>query len=114
MESNSQIDGFTDLFYSRLLSRASQESGSSYTAKLLNSGKSKILQKVGEEAVEVVLAGATGERNELVSEIADLYYHVMVLMVSEKVRPEEIRAELEKRMAISGIEEKNSRMSGNE
>ena len=66
----------------------------------LQKGADKILKKVGEESTEVIIAGKGGDRAETVYEIADLAYHVMVLMVEMGIRPEEIRHELASRHII--------------
>lgn len=76
--------------------RANPKPGS-YTNRLFDDGDDKILQKVGEEAVEVILA-AKGQGNErLVSELADLTYHCLVLLAHHGLSPEDIAAELERR-----------------
>lgn len=72
----------------------------SYTNYLFDKGIDKILKKVGEECTEVIVAGKGGDRSETVFEIADLTYHVMVLMTHMGITPEEIRSTLEKRHVI--------------
>ena len=72
----------------------------SYTSYLFQKGLDKILKKVGEECTEVIIAAKGGERAETVYEIADLVYHVMVLMVELGLQPEEIRQELASRHVI--------------
>lgn len=66
-------------------SRAGADPGSSYTAKLLNSGIKRCAQKVGEEGVEVALAATAGDRDELVEESADLLYHLLVVLAASEV-----------------------------
>ncbi len=69
----------------------------SYTARLISQGEDEIVKKVGEEAVEVILA-AKGQGNlRLVEEISDLTYHVLVLMALRGLTPEDVKAELERR-----------------
>jgi phosphoribosyl-ATP pyrophosphohydrolase len=69
----------------------------SYTARLLNDGEDKILQKVGEESVEVILA-AKGQGNQrLVEEISDLFYHILVLLSAKDLTPADIEKELRDR-----------------
>ncbi|MFC1997934.1 phosphoribosyl-ATP diphosphatase, partial [Chloroflexota bacterium] len=69
----------------------------SYTAKLIAEGEDRILQKVGEEAVEVILA-AKGQGNQrLIEETADLFYHMLVLLASKDLRLGDVEAELRKR-----------------
>ncbi|MBQ1552101.1 MAG: phosphoribosyl-ATP diphosphatase, partial [Clostridia bacterium] len=72
----------------------------SYTNYLFDKGIDKILKMVGEECTEVIVAGKGGDRSETVFEIADLTYHVMVLMTHMGITPEEIRSTLEKRHVI--------------
>lgn len=86
--------------YSLLLNRKEQLPEGSYTSYLFQKGIDKILKKVGEECTEVIIAGKGGDRAEAVYEIADLAYHVMVMMVEMGITPEEIRAELASRHII--------------
>lgn len=72
----------------------------SYTTYLFQKGIDKILKKVGEESTEVIIAGKAGDRAETVYEIADLMYHVMVLMVEMGISPEDVKAELASRHVI--------------
>lgn len=69
----------------------------SYTARLLAAGPDRIAQKVGEEGVELALAGASGDRTRIVSEAADLLYHTLVLLAARDVRLADVLAELERR-----------------
>jgi phosphoribosyl-ATP pyrophosphohydrolase/phosphoribosyl-AMP cyclohydrolase len=89
-----------DGLYALLTDRQAQLPEGSYTSYLFQKGIDKILKKVGEECTEVIVAGKGGERAETVYEIADLAYHVMVLMVEMGIRPEEIRRELASRHVI--------------
>ena len=81
----------------------------SYVAKLNSKGLAKIAQKVGEEAVETVIAAMSGEREELVSESADLLMHLLVLLQKKGVALDEVMAELDRREGLSGLDEKASR-----
>ena len=81
----------------------------SYVASLFARGKNRITQKVGEEAVELVLAAAQNNRKEIISESTDLLFHLMVLLAAHEIKPEEITAELLRREGISGIREKAAR-----
>ena len=81
----------------------------SYVAKLNSKGLAKIAQKVGEEAVETVIAAMSGTREELVSESADLLMHLIVLLQKQGVSLEEVMAELDRREGVSGLDEKASR-----
>ena len=85
----------------------------SYVASLHQAGLDKILEKVGEESIELILAAknqvASGKNDRLVSEMADLWFHTLVLLAHNDLTPEAILAELKRREGISGIEEKKSR-----
>ena len=78
-------------------SRRENPSEGSYTARLLWEGLPKIAQKVGEEATETVVAALAQDDQRLIEEIADLTYHVFVLLVARGLTPADIEAELEKR-----------------
>ena len=69
----------------------------SYTASLLAAGRQRIAQKVGEEGVELALAGVGDDRSRVVAETADLLYHVLVLLAVQKVSLKEVVQELERR-----------------
>lgn len=89
--------------------RARDGGPQSYTRKLLDKGLPKICKKLGEEAVEVVIAALAEERPELIGEMADLLYHLLVLMQVKGVTLAEVSAVIEGRMAQSGLEEKAGR-----
>jgi phosphoribosyl-ATP pyrophosphohydrolase len=77
--------------------RKSNPTENSYTARLFAEGLPKIAQKVGEEGTEVVVAALAQEDERLIEEVADLTYHVLVLLSARNVKPEQVLAELEKR-----------------
>ena len=83
--------------------------GLAYTAKLFAKGPLKIAQKLGEEAVETVIAATAEGREELADESADLLYHLLVLWSVHGLRPEEVWARLAAREGVSGVSEKASR-----
>ena len=89
--------------------RAGAAPSSSYTAKLLHQGTEKCAKKVGEEAVEMALAAMSNDREHLISETADLVYHVLVLLQSSNVPLSAVMAELEARMERGGLSEKAAR-----
>ena len=91
-----QLEGLYDL----LLGRKTNMPEGSYTTYLFQKGIDKILKKVGEESTEVIIAGKADDKAETVYEIADLAYHVMVLMVQMGITVEDIRAELASRHVI--------------
>jgi phosphoribosyl-ATP pyrophosphohydrolase len=83
--------------YAVICERRDHPSSQSYTARLLAQGEDEIVKKVGEEAVEVILAAKGQGDQRVVEEVADLTYHVLVLLASRGISPEAVRAELESR-----------------
>lgn len=81
----------------------------SYTAKLFAKGLPKIAQKVGEEATEIVIASLVEDKSDCVGEIADLMYHLTVLMAQKDISWQEVAGKLHERMNMSGLEEKAAR-----
>ena len=81
----------------------------SYVASLYAGGTDAVLRKIGEEATEVVLAAKTGEKEAIIHEIADLWFHSLVLLASLDLRPDDILEELNRRFGRSGLDEKASR-----
>jgi len=98
-----------DTLFQVIQSRKGADPETSYTAKLFAKGRKKIAQKVGEEAVETALAALAEGPGGVVSESADLLYHLLVLWAEMGVSPDDVWAELNRRAGVSGIEEKNSR-----
>lgn len=92
-----------------IAARMAADPETSYVARLNARGLPKIAQKVGEEAVEAVIAAMADDRAGLVGEAADLVFHLMVLLANRKVPLGEVLAELDRREGISGIDEKASR-----
>ena len=89
--------------------RAASGGNASYTKRLLDKGAAACAKKLGEEAVETVIAALENDREHLVAESADLIYHLLVLLKSRGVRLEEVEAVLEQRTSMTGLEEKASR-----
>ncbi|PHP68631.1 phosphoribosyl-ATP diphosphatase [Zhengella mangrovi] len=89
--------------------RAQSGDANSWTAKLFARGMPKAAQKLGEEAVESVIAAVAGDREGLISESADLLYHWLVVLALAGISLDEVMAELEGRTGRSGIDEKASR-----
>ena len=87
-------------------SRKGGDTAESYVARLFALGEDAILKKIGEEATEAVLAAKDGERERIVSETADLWFHCMVMLSHYGLRPENVLDELSRRTGTSGIEEK--------
>ena len=90
-------------------SRRGGDAKKSHVAKLFARGRQKIAQKVGEEAVETVIAAVAGDRRGVISESSDLLFHLMVLWADCAIMPEEIYAELARREGMSGLIEKKQR-----
>ena len=86
----------------------------SYTAKLLAAGPSAAAKKLGEEAVEAAIAAVQGDRDALTREAADVLYHLLVVLEAGGVPLEDVMAELYRRTAQSGLEEKAARRPGQE
>lgn len=77
----------------------------SYVAKLFDKGLDAILKKVGEEAVETVMAAKDGDRDKLVYEVADLWFHSMIALAAFDLKPADVVAELARREGLSGLAE---------
>lgn len=92
-----------------LTARKQADPDSSYVASLYRDGTDKILKKLGEEATETVIAGKGGEREEIIYETADLWFHSLVLLAHNDIPPQAVLDELERRFGLSGIEEKAQR-----
>ena len=86
----------------------------SYVAKLFSKAPDAALKKVGEEATEVVMAAKDGDRDHLIYETADLWFHSMVVLSQAGIRPEEVLQELARREGTSGLVEKANRKEAGE
>lgn len=89
--------------------RRSADPATSYAARLFAKGRPKIAQKLGEEAIEAVIAAMAGDRDGLVGEAADLLFHLLMLLAESDIPLADVLAELEQREGVSGIAEKASR-----
>jgi phosphoribosyl-ATP pyrophosphohydrolase len=92
-----------------LEARKQADPQSSYVAKLYRKGLDAILKKVAEEAAETIMAAKDGERDKIIYETADLWFHSLVLLAHQGIRPDEILNELARREGLSGLAEKASR-----
>lgn len=92
-----------------IASRRNADPSTSYTAELLADGPSRAARKLGEEAIETVIAAVEGDRAALTTESADLLYHWLVLLAAAGVDPDEVAAVLEQREGRSGLLEKAGR-----
>lgn len=95
--------------YDVIASRKGGDPAVSHTAKLFAKGRAKIAQKMGEEAVELAIAAVAETRAEVISESADLVFHLLVLWADCGITIDDVRAELRRREGMSGIEEKKAR-----
>lgn len=109
-ENKNKQQDILEAVYQIVLERKQMADGEkSYVKSLFDKGLDKILTKIGEEATETAIAGKGGDKEEVVYEIADLFFHTLVLMGYYEIEPEKIYEELRRRFGMSGIEEKNSR-----
>src|SRR6266481_9313472 len=104
-----ELGSALDRLWNVIQSRRSADPEGSYTARLFARGRTKIAQKLGEEAVETVIEGVGDDPAALVGESADLIYHLLVLWAAAGVSPAEVAAELTRREGTSGIAEKRAR-----
>ena len=89
--------------------RKGADPDSSYVAKLYDKGLDAILKKVGEEATETVMAAKDGNKEQIVYETADLWFHTLVMLAQQDLGPDEVLDELGRRFGLSGLEEKANR-----
>ena len=92
-----------------ILARREGDPGTSYVASLRAKGRGKMAQKLGEEAVETVIAALTGDKTALTGEAADLLFHLIALLADCGVSLDDVRAELARREGMSGLDEKAGR-----
>jgi phosphoribosyl-ATP pyrophosphohydrolase len=90
-------------------SRKGADPASSYVAQLFAKGQDAILKKVGEEAVETLLAAKEGDKLHIVRETADLWFHTLIMLSYHGLGPDDVLAELRRREGISGVDEKAAR-----
>ncbi len=91
--------------------RKQADASSSYVARLYGQGTDAILRKIGEEALETILAGKSGDRTGIVHETADLWFHTLILLAAHGLAPQDVLRELERRFGTSGLEEHAQRRS---
>jgi phosphoribosyl-ATP pyrophosphohydrolase len=92
-----------------LESRKSADPQSSYVAKLYAKGMDSILKKVGEEAAETIIAAKDGDKEKIIYETADLWFHTLVMLAHAGLHPDDILNELARREGLSGLAEKAAR-----
>ncbi|GLI97219.1 phosphoribosyl-ATP pyrophosphatase [Sphingobium sp. BS19] len=106
------MSGMTDTLArleATIRARRTADPDSSYVAKLSAKGRAKIAQKLGEEAVETVIAAMANDRDGVTSEAADLLFHLSVLLADMDLSMQDVCAELDRREGVSGIAEKAAR-----
>ncbi len=101
--------GVLERLFDTIKSRHGDSPDQSYTAKLFSRGRGEIARKLGEEATETIVASLNETEEKVVSESADLLYHLLVLWADTGIEPAHVWAELSRREGTSGIDEKNSR-----
>ena len=104
MDANSSDDTLARLA-AVIESRRGGDPERSYVARLFAKGADAMLKKVGEEATEVVMAGTDGDAAKLTAEVADLWFHTMIVLAAHGLRPADVLAELRRREGLSGLEE---------
>jgi phosphoribosyl-ATP pyrophosphohydrolase len=92
-----------------LASRKDADPDSSYVAGLYDKGLDTILKKIGEESAETIIAAKSGDKQQIVHEIADLWFHCLVLLAQQNIDARLVLQELERRFGVSGIDEKAAR-----
>jgi phosphoribosyl-ATP pyrophosphohydrolase len=95
-----------------LEARKGASADSSYVASLYDKGLDAILKKIGEEATETVMAAKDGDADKIVYEVADLWFHTLVLLAQQGLKPQQVLDELSRRFGLSGLDEKASRSEG--
>ena len=105
---NDVLDRLSEL----LEQRKSADPQSSYVAKLYAKGLDSILKKVGEESAETIIAAKNGDKEHLIYETADLWFHTLVMLAHAGLKPQDVLDELARREGLSGIIEKASRSEG--
>ena len=98
-------DGILERLADVIESRRTGDPDKSYVARLFHKGTDALLKKVGEEATEVVMAAKDGDARKLVGEVADLWFHTMLVLSAFDLRPADVLMELQRREGLSGLEE---------
>jgi phosphoribosyl-ATP pyrophosphohydrolase len=103
-------ESFLEELATTLESRKGADPAQSYVAKLMQGGEDSILKKIGEEATETILAAKGGDKQHLIRETADLWFHSMILLAYAGLRPRDVIDELKRREGTSGLAEKAARV----
>ncbi len=102
-------DIILDEIFAVIKARKNADASDSYVATLLDKGTEKIAEKVGEEAIEVIIEAIKGDKNALKAESADLLFHLLVLLADQGLTPKDVLTILQERMGTSGHAEKATR-----
>jgi phosphoribosyl-ATP pyrophosphohydrolase len=89
--------------------RKTADPDTSYVARLYREGLDGILKKVGEEATETILAAKDGDKEHVIYEVTDLWFHSMVMLAHLDIHPEQVLQEMQRRFGLSGLTEKSAR-----
>ncbi len=89
--------------------RKLESADKSYVASLYAKGTNAILKKIGEEAAETIIAAKDGDKQQIIYETADLWFHCMVLLAEQNLSPDDVLNELQRRFGLSGLDEKAQR-----
>jgi phosphoribosyl-ATP pyrophosphohydrolase len=89
--------------------RKTQNADQSYVASLYAKGLDTILKKIGEESAETIIAAKSGNKDQIVYEVADLWFHTLVLLAQQGLGPDDVLKELQRRSGTSGLDEKAAR-----
>jgi phosphoribosyl-ATP pyrophosphohydrolase len=108
-----QMSDILERLANALQQRKNADPEHSYVAKLYQAGQDKILQKLGEEAIEAILAAKSREKEAIIHETADLWFHSLIMLAECGLRPEQVLEELDRRFGLSGLEEKANRYKNN-
>ena len=92
-----------DRVYQTILNRKAYPKENSYVSSLMKMGKDRILRKIGEESGELIIGSKNDQKTEIISEMADLWFHTLVLLGYQGITPQEIYAELERRHGKPGL-----------
>lgn len=106
---NENLDFLSELYTMLRDRKKNGNPETSYSAKLFSKGTEKIAQKVGEEAVEIVISAIKGDRKEVIYESADFFYHILALWVDMGIKPQDVVKKLKERKGVSGLVEKETR-----
>jgi len=109
VEASIGVSDALDRIAATIAARRGGDAATSYVAALFAKGEDAILKKIGEEATETVMAAKDGDKLRIVAEVADLWFHCLVLLACHGLGPADVRAELARREGTSGVAEKAAR-----